>query len=319
MGYAIGTVTKAGGGNVDAHYQTLEAIKTLAEANGWTTLRYDTSKPEREWIARGVGLSGTEQIFIGFRTYQDVAGDYYNLLAGTFVGYVAGNTFDSQPGAKLCGVPCHNNAVTYFITCNAQRIAACFRVGTPVYTHAYVGKIFPYARASEYPSPLLCAGHFNGAEGRRFSDNTQLWPYFGTTSNLSEVCNLFLRKMDGQWVKNYHHPFTNKGNSEWALFGKSMTSSPAGEFYQIEAIVLQELSTTVAMSNVWGELDGVNAISGYNNGVENVMQIGGTLVDQTSMTIEQAVAAIKLAGGRALVVLQNLNNTSWRDFIALEM
>ena len=77
MGYAIGTVTKGGGD--DCHYQLLAAIKTLAEANGWTTLRYNAISANREWIGKSLGLSGNEEIYIGIRTYQSVAGDYYNL------------------------------------------------------------------------------------------------------------------------------------------------------------------------------------------------------------------------------------------------
>ena len=45
------------------------------------------------------------------------------ILVGVFTGYVPGNSFDTQPGAKLSGVPCHNNAVTYYLTANPQRIA----------------------------------------------------------------------------------------------------------------------------------------------------------------------------------------------------
>ena len=65
MAYAIGTVTKGGG--LDTHYQLLAIIKTLLEANGWTTLRYDTSTSDYELILKGVGLTTLEEIFIGFK------------------------------------------------------------------------------------------------------------------------------------------------------------------------------------------------------------------------------------------------------------
>ena len=95
-----------------------------------------------------------------------------------------------------------------------------------------------------------------------------------------------------------------------------------GPNYQTEPIILQELTAHTGINtqtNVWGELDGIFAVSGFNNGVENVMQIGGATVDQTGMTVLQAVTAIKAAGGRALVVLQNLNRTSWWEYIGMEM
>ena len=57
MGHAIATVT--GGSGDEAHYKVLAAIKTLAEANGWTTLRYVNTGLVRELILNSSGLSGT--------------------------------------------------------------------------------------------------------------------------------------------------------------------------------------------------------------------------------------------------------------------
>ena len=324
MGYAIGTVTKGGGD--DCHYQILGIIKTLAEANGWTTLRYVNTGSDREWIGKSLGLSGSEEIYIGFRTYQDVGVDYYNLLAGTFVGYIAESTFDAQPGAQLAGIPAHNNAITYFMTANAQRIVFCLKVGTPVYEHGYAGKMFPYARPGEFPSPLIVGGMLaGGAEARRFSDANQQFPYGGRILGTSgtSACAMWMRDQTGTWEQRYHYPFSNGSSRTNALFGTqgSSTLVPATTDYQLEPIILQDqASTNTDPSNVYGELDGVYFISGFNNGVENVAQMGGSsVIDQTGMTVKQAVDAIRAVGGRAFVVLQNVNRTTWADYIALEM
>ena len=321
MGYAIGTVTKGGGD--DCHYKLLAAIKTLAEANGWTTLRYDAVSANREWIGKSLGLSGNEEIYIGIRTYQSVAGDYYNLLLGAFTGYVAGNTFDTQPGAQLSGVPAHNNAITYYMTMNAQRIAFMLKVGTPVYTHGYLGKFFPYARPAEFPNPLVCAGSFNGAKTLRFSDTNQVFPYHGGT--ISSYTNFYMRRLDGTWYQPAMWPFSHGSDTVYdnCLAGATTTNCqvPAGSYYQVEPIILHDRTTTVGITNnVWGELDGVYFVSGFNNAVENVVQSGGSsTIDQTGMTVLQAVQAIKAVGGRAFVMGQNINRTSWRDFVAIEM
>ena len=310
MGYAIATVT--GGLGDEAHYKVLAAIKTLAEANGWTTLRYDTSGADKELILNSNGLSGTEDIYVGFKTYQSVSGDYYNIAASAFTGYIPGNTFEGQPGARLCGTPCHNNAVTYFITCNAQRIAGCFKVGTPVYTHFYVGKMFPYGRPGEFPSPLISAGSFNGKEERRFSDTNYNMPYYGyygskQNGGVSNDAYCFLRRPDGAWAQQTHEPFRN---------GFTMGfHRPAGVDYVLLPIILWWWNPR----NTWGELDGIKQITGFNNGVENVIQEDGTPVDQTGMTPLQAVDAIIAAGGKAYVVLQDANRTGFGNFIAMEM
>lgn len=319
MGYAIGTVTKSGGD--DCHNQMLGVIKTLAEANGWTTLRYINSGSNWELILKGVGLSGTEEIFVGFRCYQSTTGDYYNIDCGTFIGYIAGNAFAAQPGAYIYSVPAHNNAITYFITANAQRIVGCFKVGTPVYMHFYVGKFFPYARPGEYPSPLVCAAMLNASDATRFDNVNITFPYPGYRYQTTWV-KLRNRDQGGNWIQPNCYPFLQNGSSSNALAGVQGTSTlvPAATFYQLEPIILQQDKTDIEPSNVWGEFDGVYFCSGFNNGVENVVQEGGSsVVDQTGLTVLQAVDAIKAVGGRAFVMLQNVYRTSWRDFIALEM
>lgn len=333
MGHAIGTVTGTTGD--EAHYKLLAVIKTLAEANDWTTLRYVDTGAVQELILNSKGISGTEDIYIGFRTYQNVSTDYYNILVGTFTGYVPTNSFDSQPGFRLSGVPAHNNAVTYYITANKQRIAGCFKVGTPVYTHFYAGKMYPYSRPGEFPSPLVCGGMFDGAAGKRFSDTDYSWPYFGRESgNSSRPSLLWLRTQTGTWSRVSHFPFYNGeaggGSGGNALANYDYLSSselrralvPVGTNYQPQPIILYTMSNPSSGSyngNVYGELDGVYQVSGFNNGVENVMQVGGTPVDPTGLDVPAHVDAVLAAGGRAFVVLQDVNQTDWRSFIALEM
>ena len=319
MGYTIGTVTKGGGD--DCHYQLLGIIKTLAEANGWTTLRYVNTGTDRELILKGVGLSGVEEIFVGFKTYQSAGGDYYNLNCGVFVGYISGNSFETQPGAQFSAIPAHNNAITYFITANAQRIVGCFKVGTPVYEHFYVGKFFPYARPGEYPSPLVCGAMLSSAQAIRFNNTSQSFPYPGYYYDTANN-RLYQRDQAGNWVRPSCWPFTNASSGSYALAGAQGTSTlvPADTYYQIEPIILSQQSSNNSPSNVWGEFDGVYFCSGFNNGVENVVQQGGSsTINQTGMTVLQAVDAIRAVGGRAFVMLQNVYRTSWRDFIALEM
>lgn len=319
MGYAIGTVTKGGGD--DCNKQLIGVIKTLAEANGWTTLRYINTGDNYELILKGVGLSGAEEIFVGFRSYFSTSGDYYNIDCGVFIGYIAGNTFFAQPGAQIYSTPAHNNAVTYFITANAQRITGCFKVGTPVYEHFYVGKFFPYARPGEYPSPLVCGAMLDQTSATRFDNTAQVFPYPGYYYSTAQN-KLRNRDQGGNWIQPYCYPFTQANSSTNALAGAQGSNCmvPADVNYQLEPVIMAQQTTNTSPSNVWGEFDGIYFCSGFNNGVENVVQIGGSsTVDQTGMTVKQAVDAIIAVSGRAFVMLQNVYRTSWRDFIAMEM
>lgn len=313
MGWAIETVDNSGG--TLAYHKVLADIKALAEANGWATQRWVNTGDDWELILKGEGLSGQEEIFIGFKAYHSVTGDYYNIAGATMVGYVPGNTFEAQPGISISGVPCHNNAVTYYIAINAQRIAGCFKVGIPVYEHFYQGKFFPYARRGEYPSPLISAGMLNGAAPTRFSDTSHSFPYKGNTTALR------MRQQAGSWIMPRTWPWQDSVSSPTQQFlagpatgHTSRCIAPRNGQYTPLRVLLYDPG-----ENVFGELDGVFQISGWNNGVENVLQVGGAPVDQSGLSAKEAVEAILLAGGRAFVVLQDVWRTAWRDFIALEM
>ncbi|WPP47087.1 hypothetical protein [Pseudomonas sp. AN-1] len=256
MPHQIGYVDNSGG--TLAHYKMLQVIRDFASANGWTVLRYDDVSANRELILKGAGLSGEEEIFVGFRTYQDANADYYNLLAGVFTGYVAGNSFDTQPGARLSGVPAHNQRIDYWLTLNGQRIVLAMKVGTPVYESAYVGKCLPYGRPSQYPYPVVCGGMLSGAAATRFSDTAHSIPYKGNRANMA------LRSNDG-WLQPHCYPWGN------ALIAGSTTNlRDTGGVYHLLPIELHDNS-----ANLWGALDGIFYISGFDNAVENTLTIEG--------------------------------------------
>ncbi len=340
MAYAIDTVTRGAG--PDAHLQMLEVLRALAESAGWTTLRFDTSIPEHELILRSTGTTGEEQITVGFKAYQSVAGDYYNLLAATMTGYVPAAPFEVQPGIRASGVPCHHQAVSYFLTANPRRITGAMKVGSPIYVHLYVGKALPYARPGEYPAPLVVAGHFNGREARRYSD-LNWFPYKGVRGSSDagyDDGHLFLRDQAGAWRKVQIAPFGNGAGdvaTAYALAGESGGAAgagtrclvPAGTLHQPQPLELYDMRlgaydfdsrSHASSGNVYGALDGVSFVSGFGNASENVLQLdGGALVDQTGMTVRQAVDAIRAVNGRAFVVLQDGARTGWRDYVAVEM
>lgn len=260
MPNSIGYVENANGQS--AHYNMLQKIKDFAADNGWQVLRYVTDVANRELILKGSGLSGSEEIFVGFRTYQDSSADYYNLVAAAFTGYVAGNTFDTQPGAYLSGVPAHNNRIDYWLTLNGQRIALAMKVGTPVYESAYVGKVLPYGRPSQYPYPVVCAGMLNGTPATRFSDTGHSMPYKGNRAGLA------LRTNDG-WKQPYTYPWQNAQIASTDLTYNYQLRD-TGNSYPLLPIELNDNS-----ANLWGALDGIHYISGFNNAVENTLAIDG--------------------------------------------
>jgi hypothetical protein len=250
--------------------------------------------------------------------------------------------FEAQPGIKTSGVPCHNQAVTYFLTANPRRIVGALKVGSPIYAHLYVGKALAYARPKEFPSPLVVAGHFDGRDARRYSD-LHWFPYKGRRGSSDTGYNdghLFLRDAGGTWKKVQISPFGNGQASETTYAGLAGEYAgrngsgyrclvPAGTLHQPQPLELYEMNFGAydndvrgysSSGNLYGVLDGVSFVSGYNNASENVLQLDGSaVVDQTGMSVRQAVDAIRAVNGRAFVVLQDGARTTWRDYVAVEM
>lgn len=269
-----------------AHYKMLEKIRDFASSNGWAVLRYDAVSANRELILQGSGLSGDQQIFIGFRTYQDVASDYYNLAVAGFTGYVAGNTFDTQPGAMLSGIPAHNQRIDYWMTVNGNRIALGLKVGTPVYEHAYAGYGLTRTLPSQYPYPLVVGGMLNGVPATRFSDTVHSFPYRGTrTSSNVNTANLRLRFNSGVWLQ----PATWPWNAD-RLAGSTQLRETGG-IYPILPIILLDVN------GMYCELDGVFYISGFDNVTENTFTIAGV----------------------NYVVLQDVGRNGFTDYIAMRL
>jgi hypothetical protein len=269
-----------------AHYKMLEKIRDFASANGWTVLRYDAVSVNRELILQGVGLSGDQQIYIGFTTYQDVSSDYYNLVVAGFTGYVAGNTFYTQPGGVYSGVPAHNQRIDYWLTVNANRIAIGMKVGTPVYEHAYAGYGLTRTLPSQYPYPLVVGGMLNGIPAVRFSETSHSFPYRGTRSSPSaNTANLRLRFNSGVWLQ----PATWPWNTD-RLAGSTQLRETGGN-YPILPIILLDVN------GMYCELDGIFYISGFDNVTENTFSIAGI----------------------NYVVLQDVGRNGFTDYIAMRL
>lgn len=287
MAHEIGYTDNTGSEGL-AHHQFLLVVQALAEANGWQTLRYDDSGAMRELILKGEGLTGEEEIFIGFRAYQSQTADYYNLTVAGFIGYVPGLPFTSQPGYFESGIPAHNNRIDYWLAVNAQRIAFGLKVGTPVYEHGYAGKFLPYATPSQYPYPLAVGGMLNGLPETRFSESVHSMFLRGRRPNLR------VRFVDGAWRQPDAWPWSAgyTGSAPSAIAGASWQLRDTGDSYLLMPVVLSDNA-----AGVYGELDGLYYVSGFNNAVENTLTIEG--VDY--------------------VVLQDVARTGFSDYYALRL
>ena len=283
MPHLIGTVTNS----VQlAHWEFIDLIKaqlTGASDSVWTVLRYDVSTDNKELILLGEGLSGLEQIYVGFRAYQSTTSDYYNIQCATMTGYVSGNTFATQPGIQISSVCAHNQSINYWLVWNAQRIMFALKVGTPVYEFAYVGKFTAYARPSQYPYPAVTVGTLAGSTTTRYSD-TSTSHQIGAMTGGSLIDQIKFRNPDGIWsqIRTFPYCITNIASN----------SNPTDGFYPLMPIEL--LADGVA---TYGCLDGVFYITGFDNIVENTGTISGVVY----------------------VVVQNVFRTGFNNYLAMEL
>jgi len=266
-----------------AHYAMLEKIKdqVTAAGQGWTVLRYDDTVDNRELILEGEGLTGEERIYVGFRTYQSVDADYYNLVVASFTGYLEAESFDSQPQAILSGIPAHNQRIDYWLSWNAQHIKFALKVGTPVYESAYVGKFLPYARPSQFPHPIVNCGMLDGTPATRFSDTSHSIPYKGNRANMR------MRNTDGSWIQPHCYPYNNA-----QLAGSATALRDTGSQYHLMPVELYASGL-----NIYGALEGIFFVSGFDNTVENLIVIDG---------IEY-------------IVIQDVGRNGFRDYYAIRM
>ncbi|USR40000.1 hypothetical protein L1F06_000765 [Ectopseudomonas hydrolytica] len=110
--------------------------------------------------------------------------------------------------------------------------------------------------------PVVCGGMLTGAAATRFSEATHSMPYKGNRFGLG------LRSNDA-WIQPQAYPWSNT----WiAGTGASATSPNLRETDNIYHLLPIELHDA---ANIWGSLDGIFYITGFNNAVENTLVIDG--------------------------------------------
>ena len=297
MASKIGSVDNTGG---LAHINMLKEIRDFAVLSGWELLRDLDDAVDvggffsQTLLLKGSGYSGTEEIFVGFATYENSGTDYYNMSTMVARGFVSGNTWLTQPGISPVNSFCaHNLDIGYWLDVNPQRIAGALKVGTPVYESFYAGKFFPYAQPSQYPQPLCVAGTLTGSPATRYSDTSGTHSY-GVKGGSTRM-RVFL--LDGSWAQVFASPWaqddSNSPDYQLSQFIRPSGASTPEYIYSLTPI---ELSTKIP-KNVYGRLDGVYHITGFDNVVEN------------TITIE----------GRNYIVIQDISRTSFADYFALEL
>lgn len=133
------------------------------------TLNVTYGSGEREIILEGSG-SGSDSIFVGYRSFFDSGSGARNLCINGFTGFDSALTYENQPGRSpglhtqssgpdLGGayVLLTNSTITWWISVTPRRIVGVAKTGT-CYSSFYLGFLNPFATGGEWPYPLFVCG-----------------------------------------------------------------------------------------------------------------------------------------------------------------
>lgn len=241
----------------------------------WTQLAWNSGAGEL--YLRAPGTSGTENIYINFKTYSDVTGDIYGLICRGAIGYDGQLTFDNQPQNSGFGfMSAWHTDMPYWFIASGRRLIVIIKTDTS-YHMTYAGKFLPFGTPTQYPSPIYIGTETDqylkySTSGsysfRHFYDpalgckvlrtdlawhTVQNWTSSGaTTTNVMHPCRGF---SGDSFRTNTLDALRENIDGSYPLFPCSIVmSSPASE--------------------VLGELDGVYITSGFSSGNQDTITVG---------------------------------------------
>jgi hypothetical protein len=274
----------------------LDLLVTFATAHGWTIVEDERLTAGKEHIIlKGEGLAGTDEIFVGLRLYKNVSTDTYGLRLQGFTGYVAGVTFDAQPGAiqydgdaaaqTTPTVPLWNDTIPYWFVVNARRIIVVAKIST-VYEALYLGYLLPFALPGQWPYPLVVGG---SAKGALRYDATVNHSHFVIPYNMGAVGTIRLRDAAGNWISpqiqtsgvGFNQSGTWPYGEQWSASlqgwrNYKKTPGSASDVWPVHPVII--FFTDAAQQYrgaILGIFDGISHIGGLENAVENTVTIGG--------------------------------------------
>lgn len=247
--------------------------------NRWVIDRWDPFSSTLELIVHGLGLAGTDEIYLGFLVWTEDSNQRWQIRMRGYTGFSPSEAFFSQPGSSgEFYTPLWNQEMPFWLAVNGRRIILVARTNT-TYHAFYTGFILPYATPQEYPYPLMICGEHPLATQVSFT-NLDL-NHFVDPSQGETIIQGQLRMVGGVW-KDFRQnisstlgiwPYdTSIGSSRDYL----LNMEPIGSSYPIFPCNIIDPNTSSAEidADLLGYLDGAFAIPGFGQAAENTITIG---------------------------------------------
>lgn len=294
MPFETGTATD----HVDLLTKLITFLTTAPGGPGWTLLgTVGTSR-----LLQAPGISGTDEIGIGFDIVASVGTDEFALIGWMYRDYNAALAHQAQPGHSGAFYhPLWNTGMAYWFIANGQRVIIVTKVST-VYTASYLGKFFPNGSPGEYPQPYYIG--MPRATNTRWSSTDERFRNF---FDPGEAARLLTPASSWLSVQNYtaapsESPFN--GCNVWPFYAAVAGVSAAGTRYREQRERLDGgyhnwplvICSDSPTDDVYGELDGVYAIPAFSAASEDTLNTGDYLIVQNCFrTARYYYCAIELA------------------------
>lgn len=301
MPVATGTAT-----DHDDLFTRLRAFLVDTDPDGpeWTELDYDGGTNTA--LFEAPGLSGTEEIHIGFGVEESDTDDAYALRGWMFQDYNPALAHLVQPGHS--GVKYHpvwDTSIPYWFIANGQCVKIVTKIST-VYTASYLGKFLSYGTPSEYPQPYYL-GMPRDSNIRWSNTSHNFRNFFDPTNALmllpasawNGVSNFFdLSGTDSvSGGPSFIWPYaTNIGN--FAVNSvinryRNLRNNVDGSYHLFPLVLTSDAPT----DDIFGELDGAYAVPGFSAASEDIIEIGSDdylIIQNTFQADRYHYAALKL-------------------------
>lgn len=186
---------------------------TLAVTGGTGSGATFTASVHGEVNEKQVILQSSDDAYVGVRTFRDADTGAFQWSLRGFTGYVAENSWATQPGASVenvtggsgtedgCFVPLVNAGtnIHYWWNSSSRRICGCLLVNT-TYLPFYLGFVSPFVTSGEWPYPLFVGGCLNRSD-ILYSETTPgiSGPVDPIKYNDGDDGPCQLRSVDGAW------------------------------------------------------------------------------------------------------------------------
>ena len=214
---------------------------TMAD-NGWTAELDSTwSGSQKEVVLSSTG-DGGDAIYIGWRTLSNLA-TYYNWELHGMTGYTAGQHLDNQPGVSPgfhdAGVTANragaylllpNATIEYWFYIDAYHVRLVVKAGSN-YFNAYMGWADRYMTESEYPYPMVVAGHssaWNALYNQSVLSSGLTDPWRSTSGDGSTAGPMFVRFNDGAWYSVANQVVNSNSNTAIRVRTVLPAANPGG-------------------------------------------------------------------------------------------